>query len=85
MKEHEPELYEDILKHVEGYDIFSSQHIGDLQCEQEKRRSVDGLQNSISKAAGALSPQIRADETAKLRHRVGEGIAEKIYCQANAA
>ena len=66
MKEHEPELYEDILKHVEGYEIFSSQQI------EEYRKAVK--QPTLSKAK--VTEELLADAFADMK--TGRRVIEKI-------
>ncbi len=69
MKKHEPELYEDILKHVEKAEIFTSQQISDY------RKSIKQPTMSESKVVEEMLADAFADM--KTGRRIVERIAEK--------
>ena len=66
MKKHDPELYEDILKHVEKHEIFTSQQI------EEYREAVKQPKMSNSKAMEEMLADAFADM------KTGRRIVEKI-------
>ena len=75
MKKHDPELYEDILKHVESHEFFTNQQI------EEYREAVKQPKMSKSKAIEEMLADAFADM--KTGRRVIEKISEENHSLAN--
>ena len=69
MKKHDPELYEDILKHVESHEFFTNQQI------EEYREAVKQPNMSESKVMEEMLADAFADM--KTGHRIIEKISKK--------